>query len=408
MDLSQLSEDFKTALKYAADKLTGAARRIFMAHTVEAAGRGGQRWAERDLGWNRGTIRKGQRELDSGLECIDAFNARGRKKAEEHLPKLLDDIEDIASPHSQVDPTFKTTQLYTRLTAKEVRKQLIEQKHYSDEELPSVRTLNTKLNAMDYRLKRVAKSQPIKKIAETDAIFSHLYRVNRASKTTPNVLRIAWDAKAQVKIGPFSRGGLSRLPMAGADHDFAPLAVLTPFDIVLPDYDDLFLFFTTSKVTSDFIVDTLQLTWPVLRERFHPDWLVINADNGPENHSRRTQFIKRMVDFAHYNQVNIRLAYYPPYHSKYNPAERPWAVLEKHWNGAILDTVDTALNFAQTMTWRGKHPVVKLVTGVYQTGVKLAKATMAAYEKMIIRLPGLQKWFVDIPACPLLAGGALG
>jgi hypothetical protein len=82
--------------------------------------------------------------------------------------------------------------------------------------------------------------------------------------------------------------------------------------------------------------------------------------------------------------------------------------LEKHWNGAILDTVDTALNFAQTMTWRGKHPIVKLVTDVYQTGVKLVKAAMATYEKMIIRLPGLQKWFVDIPACPSLMGGALG
>jgi transposase len=408
MDLSQLSEDFKTALKYAADKLAGAARRIFMAKTVEAAGRGGQRWAERDLGWNRGTIRKGQHELDSGLECIDAFNARGRKNAEEHLPKLLEDIEDIVGPHSQVDPTFKTTRLYTRLTAKEVRKQLIGQKHYNDKELPSVRTLNTKLNALGYRLKRVAKSQPIKKIAETDAIFIHLDRVNQASKTTPSILRIAWDAKAPVKIGPFSRGGLSRLPIAGADHDFAPLAVLTPFDIVLPDSDDLFLYFTPSKVTSDFIVDMLQLTWPFLQERFHPDWLVINADNGPENHSRRTQFIKRIVNFAYDNQVNVRLAYYPPYHSKYNPAERPWAILEKHWNGAILDTVDTALNFAQAMTWRGKHPIVKLVTDVYQTGVKLVKAAMATYEKMIIRLPGLQKWFVDIPACPPLMGGALG
>jgi transposase len=408
MDLSQLSQEFKAVLKYAADKLTGAARRIFMAQTVEAAGRGGQRWAERELGWNRGTIRKGRHELSSGLVCIDAFNARGRKKAEEHLPKLLDDIEDIVSPHSQVDPTFKTTQLYTRLTAKEVRKQLIRQKHYSAEALPSVRTLDTKLNALDYRLKRVAKSQPIKKIAETDAIFTQLYQVNQASKTTLKTLRIAWDAKAQVKIGPFSRGGLSRLSVAGADHDFAPLAVLTPFDIVLPDYDDLFLYFTTSKVTSDFIADTLQLTWPVLQDRFHPTWLVINADNGPENHSHRTQFIKRMVDFAHNNQVNIRLAYYPPYHSKYNPAERPWAILEKHWNGAILDTVDTAVNFAQTMTWRGKPPIVKLVTGVYHTGVKLAKAAMATYEKMIIRLPGLEKWFVDIPACPPLLGGTLG
>lgn len=399
MDLS-LPEGIKAALQYAADKMTGSARRVFMAKTVKALGRGGQRWAERELGWNRGTVRKGTHELESGFECVDAFNARGRKRAEAHLPNLLDDIEAIVSPHSQADPTFKTIRLYTRITAKEVRKQLLEQKGYSDEELPTVRTINTKLNQLDYCLKRVAKSVPLKKIAETDAIFTHLHQVNQAAGETTDVLRMAWDAKAAVKIGPFSRGGLSRLPIAGVDHDFTPQTILTPFDILLPDHDDLFLYFTESKVTSDFMVDVLQLTWPILKDRFRPSWLVINGDNGSENNSHRTQFIKRIVDFAQENQVNVRLAYYPPYHSKYNPAERPWAVLEKHWNGVLLDDVETALKFAQTMTWKGKHPVVELVTGVYRTGVKLTKAAMAEYEKMIIRLPGLERWFVDIPACP--------
>jgi len=395
-----LPEGIKAALQYAADKLTGSARRVFMAKTVKAIGRGGQRWAERELGWNRGTIRKGTHELESGFECVDAFNARGRKRAEAHLPNLLDDIEAIVSPHSQADPTFKTIRLYTRITAKEVRKQLLEQKGYSEEDLPTVRTINTKLNQLDYCLKRVAKSVPLKKIAETDAIFTHLHQVNQAARETTEVLRMAWDAKAAVKIGPFSRGGLSRLLIAGVDHDFTPQTILTPFDILLPDHDDLFLYFTESKVTSDFMVDVLQLSWPILKDRFRPSWLVINGDNGSENNSHRTQFIKRIVDFAQENQVNVRLAYYPPYHSKYNPAERPWAVLEKHWNGALLDDVETALKFAQTMTWKGKHPVVELVTGVYRTGVKLTKAAMADYEKMIIRLPGLERWFVDIPACP--------
>jgi len=399
MDLS-LPGGIKATLQYAADKLIGSSRRVFMAKTVKAIGRGGQRWAERELGWNRGTIRKGTHELESGFECVDAFKVRGQKRAEAHLPNLLDDIEAMVSPHSQADPTFKTTRLYTRITAKEVRKQLLEQKGYSDEELPTVRTINTKLNQLDYCLKRVAKSVPLKKIAETDAIFTHLHQVNQAARETTDVLRMAWDAKAAVKIGPFSRNGLSRLPIAGVDHDFTPQTILTPFDILLPDYDDLFLYFTESKVTSDFMVDVLQLTWPILNDRFRPSWLVINGDNGPENNSHRTQFIKRIVDFAQENQVNVRLAYYPPYHSKYNPAERPWAVLEKHWNGALLDDVETPLKFAQTMTWKGKHPVVELVTGVYRTGVKLTKAAMADYEKMIIRLPGLERWFVDIPARP--------
>jgi len=109
MALSQWSEGFKAMLKYAADELKGSARRIFMAETVKELGSGGQRWAERELGWNRGTIRKSTHELDSGFKCLDAFSLRGRKKAEDHLPNLLEDIRSIVDPQSQTDPTFRTT-----------------------------------------------------------------------------------------------------------------------------------------------------------------------------------------------------------------------------------------------------------------------------------------------------------
>jgi len=128
--------------------------------------------------------------------------------------------------------------------------------------------------------------------------------------------------------------------------------------------------------------------------------LVINADNGPETNSHRTQFVKRLVEFARKDKLTIRLAYYPPYHSKYNPIERVWAVLENHWNGELLDEVEKALGLASSMTWNGNHPVVELVKGVYKTGVKLTKKSMAAYETVIERLPGLEKWFVNIPSCP--------
>ncbi|BAZ71078.1 transposase (plasmid) [Fischerella sp. NIES-4106] len=132
--------------------------------------------------------------------------------------------------------------------------------------------------------------------------------------------------------------------------------------------------------------------------------LLLNQDNGPENHSHRTQFMKRIVEFAHEYQLNIRLAYYPPYHSKYNPIERTWAVLENHWNGSILDEIETALRFAQSMTWNGNNPVVKLVTQTYSTGVKLTKKAMKNIENQIERLthvnqenlPNLGKWFIDI------------
>lgn len=391
------AKELKLLFIQVAKDMKGYERRIFMAQVVKMLGKGGQRQAERELGWDRKTIRKGMHELESGMHCIEAYCARGRKRSEEHLPHLLADIKAIVDSQSQTDPSFKTTRLYTRLSAAEVRRQLIERYGYADEELPNRRTISSKLRDLGYYPQKVVKSKPKKKIPETDAIFAKLKKVNQAADATTDTLRLSMDAKAQVKIGLFSRGGKNRVPTAAMDHDFKPNATLTPFGIFLPQFDELFTYFTTSKVTSDFIVDMLDRCWDSLRERFpEVKTLVINQDNGPENHSRRTQFVKRIIEFACKYQVDLLLAYYPPYHSKYNAVERCWGVLENHWNGDLLDEIETALNFARTMTYNGKHPVVELVTQTYHPGVKLTSKEMQTWEAQLERLPGLEKWFVKI------------
>ena len=221
--------------------------------------------------------------------------------------------------------------------------------------------------------------------------------VNRAADAAPEVLRVSPDAKATVKIGPFSRKGRSRVPTAAADHDFRPEATVTPVGLLLPELDELFLYGVTSRVTSDCLVDCLTAWWERVRDRFtHVTTLVLNLDNGPENHSHRTQFMHRLVQFARRFRLMVRLAYYPPYHSEYNPVERCWGSLEQHWNGTLLDALDTVLGFAATMTWKGQHPAVTLVTTVYQTGITLTKEAMALVETHLTRLPQLEKWFVDI------------
>jgi hypothetical protein len=158
----ELVEEVKELLRETEKALKGSARRLFMARTVRALGEGGQRLAERELGWNRGTIRKGQHELEQGIVCIDAFSSWGRKRSEEHLPNLLTDLAAIVDGQSQADPQFRTHRLYTRLTATEVRRQLIAQKGYRDDELPTAETISTKLNELGYYPKTVAKSQPQK------------------------------------------------------------------------------------------------------------------------------------------------------------------------------------------------------------------------------------------------------
>ena len=194
-----------------------------------------------------------------------------------------------------------------------------------------------------------------------------------------------------------TEGEKNRVSTLAADHDFKPTATVTPFGIFLPQYNQLSLALVTSKLTADCIVDRLEDWWQQVKAEFPQirRW-VINADNGPENSSRRTQFMQRLVALAQREQLTIQLAYYPPYHSKYNPVERTFGWLEQHWRGSLLNSVETVVRFAESLSFKGNRPTVSLVTQTYETGVKLTQTAMAALEKQFHRLPGLEKWFVEI------------
>jgi hypothetical protein len=397
----ELPDTFKIIFTETAQILKNSDRRIFMARVVKALGKGGQRFVESEFNWNRDVIRKGKHELESGIRCIDYFSGRGRKPIEEHLPNLVEDIDSIVKGQSQTDPTFKTTRLYTRLSSAEVRQQLIEQKGYKDFDLPSEEIIRQKLQELGYRMRSVQKSQPKKKIPQTDAIFDQLSIIHTNAKNDETVLRISIDAKATVLVGPSSRGGKSWVTVRAADHDFQSGENLTPLGIFLPEYDDIKLYFSNSHITSDFIVDCIYDFWAAAKQQFPcVKILLLNLDNGPENNSRRTQFMNRLTQFADEFQIDIQLAYYPPYHSKYNSIERVWGVLEQHWNGSLLDTKDAVIKFAQTMKWNGNNPIVNLVEKCYETGVSLTQKAMAQIEKRLERLEGLEKWFVKISPIP--------
>ncbi|GBC61068.1 transposase [Desulfonema ishimotonii] len=211
----------------------------------------------------------------------------------------------------------------------------------------------------------------------------------------PGVLRLSIDTKATIKIGQFSRGGYNRQGAKAVDHDFKPDTKLRLFGIHIPEKDENHLYFTESNVTADFMADAMEDLWSAPEtDELHT--ITINANNGPENSSRRTQFIRRIIGFAESKSADVSLACYPPYHSKYNPIERVRGVLENHWRGELLNSADKVIRLAKTMTWKGKNPVVRLMEGVYETGVRLSESAMKTYEKMLNRLSGLENWFVDI------------
>ena len=158
----ELTEELKKTCIKTAQALKGSERRMFMAGIVKALAYGGQSLAAKELGWCRDTIRKGMRELESGIPTVDNFAARGRKRTEEKLPNFLNDIRALADAQSQTDPTFQSTRLYTRISARAVRQALTEQKGYSDEQLPTEETIRVKLNELGYSLRAVQKSRPQK------------------------------------------------------------------------------------------------------------------------------------------------------------------------------------------------------------------------------------------------------
>ena len=244
-----------------------------------------------------------------------------------------------------------------------------------------------------------SQNQAAKKIPETDAIFANLKQVHAKAAQEPETLRISLDTKAKVKIGEFSRGGLARgrEAVSASDHDMHPDAVLTPAGILEVDTHQLNVIFGTSRDTSDFVADCLDLWWSD-RQTAYPGVrrLLIDLDNGPEIASSRTQFMKRLVEFSDRTQLTLELAYHPPYHSKYNRIERCWGILENHWNGTLLNSIATTLAWAKSMTWCGVAPIVHLLDRVYETGVRLIKSAFRPVAARLARSTELPKWSLVI------------
>lgn len=399
-----LSEQHINTIKDAAKKLTGDKKRAFQAQVAIDYLDSRPRLAETTFGWDRNAVALGLNELRTGMVCVDNFRTRGNQKTEVKNPLLEADIVALAEPQSQVDPKFQTAFRYTRITAKAMRAALIKDKGWNEADLPCEKTIGNLLNRLNYRLRRVQKAKPLKKVKETDAIFEHIEAANKASDSREDSLRISIDTKAKVDLCDSSRGGTARCqtPTQADDHDMGVKPKLVPFGILEVMTGLLTIIFGVSFETSDFIVDALERWWEGNKDKHSAiKQVVINLDNGPNNSGQRTQFLKRLTEFADRYDLEIVLVYYPPYHSKYNPIERCWGILENHWNATLLNTLEITLEWAKSMTWKGIKPVVDVLENVYKKGVKIAKKAFQPIADRIMRHPMLPKYGITIqPLCP--------
>jgi hypothetical protein len=395
---SSLTPDHIEDIRLASSKMHGTERRAFLAEITLKYCNGNTRKAEIIFGWGRKTIKTGLCEKHTGIICLGAQSCNsGRIRWEVKEVEAAEELRRLADAHSQQDPTFRTTITYTRLTS-EAALNALRGKGFTDEQLPSRSNMAIILNRMGYRLRKVVKAKPLKKIKETDVIFENVKRKDHEAKNNKNVKRLSMDCKATVKIGNFSRGGKTRGDNKANDHDFDCKEKYNPCGIVDEDSGQLHINFNNSYKTSDFIVDALESWWSLLdiQEQQSTGQIQLKVDNGPESSGMRTQFLNRMVNFSKEIGKPIQLLYYPPYHSKYNPIERCWGVLENHWNGTKLVDAETMLKWASTMTWKGLHPVIKISKKVYEKGVSLTKSAMSSVEKFLDRNPLLPKWDILI------------
>jgi len=197
---------YESLLQQGVNRLKGHERRLFMAEVTLKLWDGNPRIAERRFGWGRETVAKGLHELRQGVRCLENFSARGRPRLEVQNPQLAEDIRALVEPHTQADPELKTDRRYSNLSAAEVLEALQTKKGYTQENLPSARTMRDILNRLNYRLKRIRKGKPLKKTPQTNAIFANVQAV-KAEIKGPETLEISVDTKAKVNEGDYARGG---------------------------------------------------------------------------------------------------------------------------------------------------------------------------------------------------------
>ena len=242
---------------------------------------------------------------------------------------------------------------------------------------------------------------PPKKVARTGAVFADVAEVHERSRSEGHTPRLSLDGEAPVPIGPFPRRGESRAGARGADHDSRPEGTPTPFGTFRPDTPGAHLFFTDSKASSDFVADR-----PEQYPRGQGEAIagvrepVLDLDDGPEDGGQRSQWLLRILLLAQRRQWHVVPAYYPPYHSKYDPIERFRGVPGESWNGALSTSGAAVLGHARNMTYDGAHPEARRNDRTYVKGVELPHRRERRLERWLKREEGVEKWAIDIPPPP--------
>lgn len=336
-------------------------------------------------------------------KCIEIFKKgkqiikekRGRKKSEEMYPEIVKHIKEICEKSEFVDKSLQDHIVYVDITPKAIVNSLKEKYHY--EKCPCENTIRRILKEkLGYKLTKVKKNKIQKKIPQTDAIFNNVWYWKWILKLSGNnIIGISIDDKTSKYIGQLSGGGYSWIVRNALDHDTLPDYIIKPFGILDLKTDQPYIFCTTSNSTADYKVDCIEEYLQIKRkENPSIDTLIIFLDNGPENNSKRKLWRFRIGKLAIKYNIHIQLVYYPPYHSKYNPIEHFWGVLQNHWSGLIIDDLDKLVGAINSCTWNNIQAKCFLRTKKYEKGKKVDKTELEQIEKKFVfyNNPNIEQW----------------
>mgnify|MGYP002519675252 CR=1 FL=1 len=323
---------------------------------------------------------------------------RGRKKVEDTFPEIKNQIKAILNDYEYVDSHFKTETLFVNLSLGNLRNELIQRYGYTKETCPCKSTLLRLLTDLDYKIQKVKKTKVLDKIPKTDAIFENVNETKQfISLSNNDVAVISIDDKNRKKIGNISDNGYSWFNKKALDHDTNFDCSIVPFGILDLKTNETFVYCSKGSSTANFKVDCIENYLKKKKETFDIKRLIIFLDNEPENSSRRTLWIKCLIDLSKKYNISIELVYYPPYHSKYNPIERYWARLQLSWSGLIINTVDKLIETINKVKWKGVYTQATLVNKEYKRGISIDKEKIRILERNhIYREDGIEKWSLVI------------
>lgn len=366
-------------------------------------GHGGRNYVAQVLGCSRRTVSKGAKEVSGQPRQETESRIRkpggGRKSYQETWADIDEKFLHVLRDHTAGDPMDERVR-WTDLSVREIR-QLLRDAHHIEVSKPVVRKL---LKKHDYRRRKAQKKQTMKRVPKRNEQFENILRLKAEYKAAGNPI-VSMDTKKKEQLGNFYRDGhlYTLEELKTYDHDFASFSegVIIPHSLYDTRLNVGYIQLGTSHDTSEFACDSFRHWWYHYGRLHYPNAtsILVLCDGGGSNSSHHYIFKQDLQALANEIGVEIRIAHYPPYCSKYNPIEhRLFPHVTRACQGVMFTDIGVVKHLMQkTQTSKGLKVFVHVLDKLYQTGRKVADGFKQ--HMTIVHDTLLPKWnYCAVPA----------